>query len=57
MYKKYFTALSQLWKHYFDGNKYFEKYDMTYVNLEKTLENLKISESLRSEKFQSNFCV
>ena len=35
---------------YFDGKKYFEKCNMTSVNLEEPLKYLKGPESLQSEK-------
>ena len=47
--EKYFALHSQLRKDNFWQKMKFEKCDMTSVNLEKTLEYLKIQESWRAE--------
>ena len=36
---------------FFCESKYFDKYDMTFANLQKTLNYLSIQEILRSENF------
>ena len=49
--KNTFTHIVNYEKTFFDKNIFFEKCDMTSVNLEKSLEYFKIQESLRFKNF------